>query len=95
MDDQDEFPTESIDPPGRAAVRICTLNGWTIIMRTDPTTRLTTLGSEDPEGALVWSRVLDDDDLHRLHEALNTAMAHAEASGTPVVLDVSKVIGRD
>jgi hypothetical protein len=95
VDDEDEFPTESIEPPVSAGVRISTLNGWTIIVRTDPVTRLTTLDSENPEGMLVGSRVLDVDDLHLLRDALITASEQAAASNGPVVLDVSKVIGRD
>jgi len=95
VDDEDEFPTESIEPPGSAGVRISTMNGWTLIVRTDPETRLTTLDSENPEGMLVGSRVLDVEDLHRLHDALMTASEQAEVSDSPVVLDVSKVIGRD
>jgi len=71
------------------------LNGCTIIVNTDPQTRLTTLGLEDPEGELVASRVLGGDDLQRLVDALTAASEEAEASGAPVVVDVSQVIGRD
>ncbi len=95
VDDEDEFPTEPMELTGDAGVRISTLNGWTIIVRIDPSTRLTTLDSEDPEGVLVGSRVLDEDDLRLLHEALITASEQAAASDAPVLLDVSRVIGRD
>lgn len=96
VDDEDEFPNESMWSAGAVAgVRISTLNGWTIIVRTDPATRLTTLDSENPEGVLVGSRVLDVEDLRRLRDALVTATEQAEVSGGPITLDVSKVIGRD
>ncbi|MGH3885676.1 MAG: hypothetical protein ACRDSZ_03740 [Pseudonocardiaceae bacterium] len=95
MDDEDEFRTEPMESTGDAGVRISTMNGWTIIVRTDPATRLTTLDSENPEGVLVGSRVLDVDDLHRLHDALVTASEQAVMSDAPVVLDVSRAIGRD
>ncbi|MGH3897067.1 MAG: hypothetical protein ACRDTA_02210 [Pseudonocardiaceae bacterium] len=95
MDDEDEFPTEPMELTGGAGVRIRTMNGWTIIVRTDPETRLTTLDSENPEGVLVGSRVLDVEDLRLLRDALITASEQAEASDVPVVLDVSQVIGRD
>jgi hypothetical protein len=88
VDDEDEFPPVS---PG---IRISALNG-TIIVNTDPQTRLTTLGLEDPEGVLVACRVLGGDDLQRLVDALGVASKQAEASGAPVVVDVSQVIGRD
>jgi hypothetical protein len=98
VDDADEFPTEPTEPmelTGDAGVRISAMNGWTITVRTDQATRLTTLDSENPDGVLVGSRVLDVDDLCRLRDALVIASKQAEMSDTPVVLDVSKVIGRD
>ncbi|HEV7452777.1 MAG TPA: hypothetical protein VGO16_15595 [Pseudonocardiaceae bacterium] len=95
MDDKEEFSAESIGPPGSDGVRIKALNGWTIIVRTDLATRLTTLDSENPDGVLVGSRVLGKEDLQRLVEALKAASKQAQASDIPVVLDVSKVIGRD
>ncbi len=96
VDDEDEFPTEAMwSAEAVAGVRIRGMNGWTIIVRTDPATRLTTLGSENPEGELVGSRVLDVEDLRRLRDALVIATEQAEVSDTPVLLDVSKVIGRD
>ncbi|MBV9012507.1 MAG: hypothetical protein JO272_10740 [Pseudonocardiales bacterium] len=97
MDDENEFPPEprSSEPPVSPGVRISALNGCTIIVNTDPQTRLTTLGLEDPEGELVASRVLGGDDLQRLVDALTAASEEAEASGAPVVVDVSQVIGRD
>ncbi|MDQ3763012.1 MAG: hypothetical protein M3460_15605 [Actinomycetota bacterium] len=95
MDHEDEFPTESIRPPDSDGVRINALNGCTIIVRTDPTTRLTTLDLEDADGMLVASRVLGGDDLQRLVDALSTASKQAQTSDVPVVVDVSKVIGRD
>ncbi|MGH3753117.1 MAG: hypothetical protein ACRDRP_10535 [Pseudonocardiaceae bacterium] len=95
MDDEDEFSAEPIGPPGGDGVRIEALNGWTIIVRTDPTTRLTTLDSENPDGVLVGSRVLGEEDLRRLVDALKAASEQAQTSDIPVVLDVSKVIGRD
>lgn len=95
MDDEEEFFTEPMELTGDSGVRISTMNGWTIIVRTDPGTRLTTLDSENPEGVLVGSRVLDVADLRRLRDALVTASKQAEASDAPVVLDVSRVIGRD
>lgn len=95
MDDEDEFSAESIEPPASDGVRINALNGWTIIVRTDPATRLTTLGSENPDGVLVGCRVLGEEDLQRLVVALKAASEQAQASDIPVFLDVSKVIGRD
>ncbi len=95
MDDEDEFPTESTDPLSSAGVRINALNGWTIIVRTDPGTGLTTLDSENPEGELVGSRVLGTEDLQLLSEALTAAADQARASDVPVVVDVSRVLGRD
>jgi hypothetical protein len=94
MDDEDEFPAEPIEPPYSPA-RISAVNGCTIIVQTDPETRLTTLGLEDPEGVLVASRVLGGDDLQRLIDALSAASEQAQVSDVPVVVDVSKVIGRD
>ncbi|MGH3872356.1 MAG: hypothetical protein ACRDSR_12730 [Pseudonocardiaceae bacterium] len=91
----DEFPNEPMESAGSDGVRISTLNGWTIIVRTDPATRLTTLDSENPEGVLVGSRVLDGEDLRRLRDALITATEQAGSSDAPVVIDVSRVIGRD
>jgi hypothetical protein len=88
MDDDNEFP---IDP----GVRISALNGATIIVRTDLTTRLTTLDLEDPEGMLVASRVLGGEDLQRLVDALTEASERSQTSDGPVVVDVSEVIGRD
>ncbi|MGH4007582.1 MAG: hypothetical protein ACRDTH_05335 [Pseudonocardiaceae bacterium] len=95
MDDEDEFFTEPVELTGDFGVRISTMNGWTIIVRSDPETRLTTLDSENPEGVLVGSRVLDVEDLRRVRDALVTASEQAKASDAPVVLDVSRVIGRD
>ncbi|MGH3753122.1 MAG: hypothetical protein ACRDRP_10560 [Pseudonocardiaceae bacterium] len=95
MDDEDEFSAESIEPLRGDGARIEALNGWTIIVRTDPTTRLTTLDSENPDGVLVGSRVLGEEDLRLLVEALKAASEQAQASDFPVFLDVSKVIGRD
>ncbi|MDQ2884019.1 MAG: hypothetical protein M3Y48_23430 [Actinomycetota bacterium] len=92
MNDEDEFPTESIGSPGSPAVRIRGTNGWTMTLRTDPATRLATLDSENPEGVLVGTRVLGTDDVQRIVDALNE---QARTSGGPVVLDVSQVIGRD
>jgi hypothetical protein len=93
VDDENEFPTS--EPPASPGVRISALNGCTIIVNTDPQTRLTTLGLEDSEGVLVASRVLGGDDLQRLVDALTVASEQAEVSGAPVVVDVSQVIGRD
>ncbi|MGH3781613.1 MAG: hypothetical protein ACRDRO_13570 [Pseudonocardiaceae bacterium] len=95
MDDEDEFPTESIGSPGSPAVRIRGTNGWTMTVWTDPATRLATLDSENPEGVLVGSRVLGTDDVQRIVDALNAGLEQARTSGGPVVLDVSQVIGRD
>lgn len=95
MDNENEFPHESIEPSDSPGVRISALNGWTIIVRTDQTTRLTTLDLEDPEGVLVASRVLGGEDLRRLVDALGVASERAQTSDVPVVVDVSQVIGRD
>jgi hypothetical protein len=95
MDDDNEFPTESIEPSDDPGVRISALNGATIIVRTDLATRLVTLDLEDPEGMLVASRVLGGEDLQRLVDALTEASERSQTSDGPVVVDVSQVIGRD
>lgn len=95
VDDEDEFPAGSIEPPGSAGVRIPASNGWTIVMRTDVQTRLMTLDTEDINGTLVGTRVLGTDDVQRLVDALNEALERNRISGGPVILDVSQVIGRD
>lgn len=95
VDHEDEFPPEPIEPSGDGCVRISTVDGQAIIVRTDPTTRLATLDLEDSDGVLIESRVLGVDDLQRLVEALDSAMHQARTSDLPVVLDVSAVLGRD
>jgi len=90
----DEFPSEAFDPTGDSG-RISSPDGWAIVVRTDAATRLTTLNFENPEGVLVGSRVLGQDDLQRLVDALNAAWEQARTSDVPVVLDVSAVLGRD
>lgn len=94
-DDEDDLLPEPIDPSSDDGVRIRTVDGWAIVVRTDRTTRLATLNLEDSEGMLVESRVLGVEDLQRLLEALDAAREQARTSDTPVVLDVSAVIGRD
>jgi hypothetical protein len=95
VDDENEFLTESNDPSSSMGVRISALNGATIIVRTDPATRLATLDWEDPEGVLVASRVLGGEDLQLLVDALAVASERSQTSDGPVVVDVSQVIGRD
>ena len=95
VDDEQEFPPESSEPPDDSGVRIRALNGWTLVVRTDLATRLVTLDTEDAEGTLVGSRVLGTDDSQRLVDALHEALEKSRISGGPVVLDVSRVIGRD
>lgn len=92
--DRDEYSFEACDPIDDGG-RISSPDGWAIVVRTDPLTRLTTLNFENPEGVLVGSRVLGQDDLERLVDALNAAWEEARTSDVPVVLDVSAVIGRD
>lgn len=92
--DRDEFSPEAFNPIGDGG-RISSPDGWAIVVRTDPSTRLTSLNFENPEGVLVGSRVLGKDDLQRLVDALNAAWEEARTSDVPVVLDVSAVIGRD
>jgi hypothetical protein len=98
VDDENEFPTESsesFESSGSSGVRISALNGSTIIVRTDPATRLATLDWEDPDGVLVASRVLGGEDLQLLVDALAAASERSQTSDGPVVIDVSQVIGRD
>jgi hypothetical protein len=95
VDDEEEFPAESVEPPGGSGVRIRGVNGWTIIVRTDQMTRLVSLDTEDPEGRLVGNRVLGTDDCQRLVDALHTALEQNRTSGGPVMIDISQVIGRD
>jgi hypothetical protein len=95
VDDENEFPTESLESSGSSGVRISALNGSTIIVRTDPATRLATLDWEDPDGVLVASRVLGGEDLQLLVDALAAASERSQTSDGPVVVDVSQVIGRD
>lgn len=95
VDHEDEFPPEPIEPADDNGVRIRTVDGWAIVVRTDRTTRLATLNLEDSEGVLIESRVLGVDDLQRLLDALDSAREQARTSDVPVVLDVSAVIGRD
>jgi hypothetical protein len=95
VDDENEFPTESMEPSDTPGVRISALNGWTIIVRTDLETRLTTLDLENPEGVFVATRVLGGEDLRLLVDALTVASERAQTSDIPVVVDVSEVIGRD
>ncbi|HET9256173.1 MAG TPA: hypothetical protein VFO16_13365 [Pseudonocardiaceae bacterium] len=95
MDDEQEFPAESIQRPDSATVRIRSVNGWTLIVSSDPATRLVSLGTEDAEGRLVGSRILGVDDCQLLVNALHTALEQNRTSGGPVMIDVSQVIGRD
>lgn len=95
VDDEEEFPAESVESPGSSGVRIRGVNGWTIIVRTDSATRLVSLITEDPEGRLVGNRVLGTDDCQRLVDVLHVALEQNRESGGPVVIDISQVIGRD
>lgn len=94
-ENENEFPIEWIESSDDPGVRITALNGASIIVRGDPTTRLTTLDLEDPEGVLIASRVLGGEDLQRLVDALTAASERSRTSDVPVVVDVSEVIGRD
>lgn len=96
VDYEDEFPPEPIESSdGDNGVRIRTVDGSSIVVRTDRSTRLATLDLEDSDGALIESRVLGVDDLQRLLDALDAAREQARTSDVPVVLDVSAVIGRN
>lgn len=95
VDDEEELPAGSIEPPGSSGVRIRGVNGWTIVVRTDAATRLVSLDTEDPEGRLVGNRILGTDDCQRLVDALHVALEQNRASGGPVMIDISQVIGRD
>lgn len=94
VDYEDEFPPEPIESSDDG-VRIRTVDGSSIVVRTDRTTRLASLNLEDSDGALIESRVLGVEDLQRLLDALDAAREQARTSDVPVVLDVSAVIGRD
>jgi hypothetical protein len=95
VDNEDEFPSESAGVFSAGGARVDTEDGYAIIVHVDRATGLATLGLEDSEGALVDSRVLDADDLERLHDALAAAREYARTHDVPVALDVSAVIGRD
>ncbi|MGH3937211.1 MAG: hypothetical protein ACRDTG_01035 [Pseudonocardiaceae bacterium] len=96
MDYEDQFPPESIESSdGDNGVRIRTVDGSSIVVRTDQATRLASLDLENSDGALIESRVLGVEDLQRLLDALDAAREQARTSVVPVVLDVSAVIGRD
>lgn len=94
VDHEDEFPPEP-NEPADGGVRIRTVDGSAIVVRTDRTTRLASLDLEDSNGVLIESRVLGVEDLQRLLDALDAAREQARTSDGPVVLDVSAVIGRD
>lgn len=94
VDYEDEFPLEP-NELSDDGVRIRTVDGSAIVVRTDRMTRLATLDLENSDGALIESRVLGVEDLQRLLEALDAAREEARTSDGPVVLDVSAVIGRD
>lgn len=96
MDYEDEFPPEPIESPDDDnGVRIRTVDGSAIVVRTDQATRLASLDLENSDGVLIESRVLGVEDLQRLVEALDAAREEARTSDGPVVLDVSAVIGRN
>jgi hypothetical protein len=95
VDDKEEFPADGIERPDSSTVRIRSVNGWTLIVRRDPATRLVSLGTEDSEGRLVGSRILGMDDCQLLVNALHEALEQNRTSGEPVMIDVSQVIGRD
>lgn len=92
VDEEDQIPAE---PSNNSGVRIRSMNGWTLVVRTDLATRLVSLDTEDPDGKLIGSRILGTDDCQRLVEALHEALEHSRAYGGPVMIDVSQVIGRD
>jgi hypothetical protein len=95
VDDDNEFPAGSIERSDNSGIRIRSVNGWTLIVRTDQATRLVSLSTEDPEGNLVGSRILGTDDCHLLVNALHAALEQIRTSGGPVMIDISQVIGRD
>ena len=95
VDDDNEFPAGSTERSDSSSIRIRSVNGWTLIVRTDQATRLVSLGTEDPEGNLVGNRILGTDDCQLLVDALHAALEQNRTSGGPVMIDISQVIGRD
>jgi hypothetical protein len=95
MDHEDDCSPELDGLFSASGARIDTEGGYTIVVRVDRATQLTTLDVEDSEGVLVDNRVLGVEDLQRLHDILTAAWEHARAFDVPVALDLSEAIGRD
>lgn len=69
--------------------------GGSVVVRPPDEIGLRTLSIESPDGQLVHTIVLDDDDAHRLVQAMDDARLEMELTGAPVAVEIDRLLGRD